>query len=282
MPELPELEALAQALDPLVRRAPISGVPLVHFAVAKTYDPPLSSLAEQRFAGAGRRAKRLLFPVEDGPTLLVHLMSAGRLAWVDPGEKRPPSPVLVVAFEDGAELVVAERATRHRVRVGLYDEAGLAAELDGLGPEPLEPGFDEAALAAALGHGGQLHTLLRDQRALAGIGRAYANEVLWAAQLSPFALAERLDGAERERLGAAIDATLRTGIERFRAHGPRMPTKKAAHKLYDVHGHAGEPCRRCQSELLFVDFAEHQLVYCPTCQTGGRVYADRRRSRLLK
>jgi formamidopyrimidine-DNA glycosylase len=209
-------------------------------------------------------------------------MSAGRRAWVDPGEKRPPSPVLVIAFADGAELVVAERATRHRVRIGLYDAAGLAAELDGLGPEPLEPEFDAAALEAALAHGGQLHTLLRDQRAIAGIGRAYANEVLHAAQLSPFALAERLGPEERQRLATAIDETLRTGLERFRAHGPRMPTKKAAHKLYDVHGHAGEPCPRCREELQFVDFAEHQIVYCPACQTGGRVYADRRRSRLLK
>src|SRR3954464_10287043 len=126
MPELPELEALVQALDPLVSRSAIAGVPVLHFAVSKTYDPPFSSLAGSFFTGAKRRAKRLLFPVDGGPTLLVHLMTNGRTSFVEPGEKRPPNSVLAVAFADGAELVVCERATRKQVRVGLYDDAALA------------------------------------------------------------------------------------------------------------------------------------------------------------
>jgi formamidopyrimidine-DNA glycosylase len=225
----------------------------------------------------------MLFPTDGGTTLMIHLMTNGRLAFVEPGEKRPPQPVLVVAFADGGELVVTERATRKQVRVGLYRDADLAAELDGIGPEPLEASFDEDALRTALARGGQLHTLLRDQRAIAGIGRAYADEILHAAMLSPFAHADRLDDAEVARLYAAIEDCLTTGIERFRPHGARMPaSKKNIPKLYDVHHHAGEPCPRCRSEMRFVDFADHQTIYCPTCQTGGTVYADRRRSRLLK
>jgi formamidopyrimidine-DNA glycosylase len=281
MPELPELEALAEALDPLVKRSAIAGVPVLHFAVSKTYDPPFSSLEGSFFAGAKRRAKRLLFPVEGGPTLMIHLMTNGRMSFVEPGQKRPQNAVLAIAFADGAELVVTERATRKQVRVGLYSPEQVEAELAGLGPEPLEPGFDRVALEEALKRGGQLHGLLRDQRAIAGIGRAYADEILHAAMLSPFAMADRLSEEEIDRLEAAIQETLRIGLERFRKNGPKMAVKKPV-SVYEVHHHAGDPCPRCREELRFVDFSDHQVVYCPNCQTGGKVYADRRRSRLLK
>jgi formamidopyrimidine-DNA glycosylase len=255
MPELPELEALAQALDPLVARAPISAPVFVHFAVGKT---------------------------DDDTTLVVHLMTNGRLAFVEPGAKRPGTPVLSVPFEDGSELVVSERATRRQVRVGLYTRDALELELAGLGPEPLEESFDIEALEGALKRGGQLHTLLRDQRAIAGIGRAYANEILHAARLSPFASAERLDDEEIERLYVAIRTELSEGITEFRQFGARMALDKKATGIYRVHRRAGEPCPRCREPLQRVDFAHHEIVYCPACQTSGKVYADRRRSRLLK
>jgi formamidopyrimidine-DNA glycosylase len=266
-----------------VRRSPIAALPVVHFAITKTADPPLSSLVGESFTGAGRRAKRMLFPTTADTTLLVHLMTAGRMSFVEPGEKRPPQPVFVLQFEDGGELAITERATRKQMRLGLYRNADLEAELDGLGPEPLASGYDVAALREALARGGQLHGLLRDQRAVAGIGRAYANEILHSAQLSPFALADRLTDEQVVRLYTAMRESLTDGIERFRRHGPKMPQSKAKVKgLYDIHGHAGEPCPRCREELRFVDFAEHTIVYCPACQTGGTVYADRRRSRLLR
>jgi formamidopyrimidine-DNA glycosylase len=282
MPELPELEALAQALDPLVARAPISAPVFVHFAVGKTHDPPFSGLVGHRFLHARRRAKRMLFEADDGTTLVVHLMTNGRLAFVEPGAKRPGTPVLSVPFEDGSELVVSERATRRQVRVGLYTRDALEQELAGLGPEPLDQSFDIAALEGALKRGGQLHTLLRDQRAIAGIGRAYANEILHAARLSPFATAERLDDEEIERLYVAIRTELSEGTEEFRQFGARMALDKKATGIYHVHRRAGEPCPRCREPLQRVDFAHHEIVYCPACQTGGKVYADRRRSRLLK
>jgi formamidopyrimidine-DNA glycosylase len=281
VPELPELEALVQTLDPLVGRSPIASTPKVHFAVGRTFDPPFTGMVGHRFTGARRRAKRLLFPLDDGTTLLVHLMSAGRLAFTEPGEKRPAQPVLLVELEDGSALSVTERATRKRMRVGLYEEPGVMAELDGLGPEPLDPAFDVAALKAVLARGGTLHALLRDQHAIAGIGRAYANEILHAARLSPFQPAERLDDEQVASLHRAMVQTLTEGIERFRAQGTRMVTGKPR-DVYEVHGQAGEPCPRCHEPLKMIDFAEHTIVYCPTCQTGGKVYADRRLSRLLK
>jgi formamidopyrimidine-DNA glycosylase len=282
MPELPELEALVEALDPLVTRAPVRAVPIAHFAVVKSATPPIDWLGGHALTAARRRGKHLLFPTDEGLVLTVHLMTAGKLAYVEPGQKRPPGAVLALHFADDGELVVSERVTRKQVRVRLLPAAELDEDFDRLGPEPLEPSFDDAALEAALAHGGQLHTLLRDQRALVGIGRAYANEILHAARLAPFAPADRLSADERERLLEAIRSTLTDGIERFRPRGPRMIAKAKTPEVYDIHGHAGEACPRCGSQLQNVDFADHQIVYCPSCQTGGQVYADRRRSRLLK
>ncbi|MDX6619752.1 MAG: formamidopyrimidine-DNA glycosylase [Gaiellales bacterium] len=282
MPELPELEALAEALAPLVSRAPVRDVPVAHFAVVKSATPPLAWLAGHSLTGAQRRGKHLLFPTDEDLILTIHLMTAGKLAYVEPGLKRPPGAVLAVRFEDDGELVVSERVTRKSVRVRLMSSADLEVDLSHLGPEPLDPSFDEAALATALARGGQLHSLLRDQRALVGIGRAYANEILHAAQLAPFAPADRLSEEERGRLLEAIRSSFAEGIERFRPRGPRMIAKGKTPEVYDIHGHAGEACPRCGTQMQNVDFADHQIVYCPSCQTGGQIYADRRRSRLLK
>ncbi len=282
MPELPELEALVEALDPLVSRSPIAAVPIAHFAVIKTATPPVEALAGRQLAGAARRAKHLLFATSDGElTLHVHLMTNGRMAYLEPGSKQPGGAVLLLEFADGGLLAVTERATRKQVRVRLGTPAEVADELAGIGPEPLDPAFDAAALATALARGGQLSTLLRDQRAIAGIGRAYANEILHAAKLGPFDAADRLGVDEQARLLAAIRGVLTDGIERFRPRGPKMIVKKGS-GVYEIHGHAGDPCPRCATPLAHIDYESYQVVYCPTCQTGGKLYADRRLSRLLK
>ena len=282
MPELPELQALVEALDPLVSRAPIAAVPIAHFAVIKTATPPIEALAGRRLTGAGRRAKHLLFPTADGElTLHIHLMTNGRVAYLQPRSKPPGGAVLLLEFADGGLLAVTERATRKQVRVRLGTPAETAVELDGIGPEPLDPAFDADALAAALARGGQLSTLLRDQRAIAGIGRGYANEILHAARLGPFDAADRLGDDARTRLLDAIKDVLSDGIERFRPRGPQMLVKKGS-GVYDIHGHAGDPCPRCGTPLAHIDYESYQIVYCPTCQTDGKLYADRRLSRLLK
>ena len=157
--------------------------------------------------------------------------------------------MLAVRFEDEGELVVSERVTRKSVRVRLLPAADFDEDFARYGPEPLDPSFDDAALETALARGGQLHTLLRDQHALVGIGRAYANEILHAAELAPFTPADRLSPEERARLLAAIQSTLTDGIERFRPRGPRMVAKKHNPEVYDIHGHAGESCPRCGSTL---------------------------------
>jgi formamidopyrimidine-DNA glycosylase len=244
-------------------------------ATLKTFDPPPSALAGRTFEGARRRGKNLLFPTADGELVLrVHLMSAGRLRYVPTGKKAPAKPMFQVRFADGGELDLTEGGKKKRAGVWLVTPAGLDAELAHLGPDALD--VDDRALAEILRRERrQLHPLLRDQRALAGIGRAHANEILWTARLSPFRLSIDLGDDEVATLAAAIHDDL------ARALALRLEGRGDA-DVYRVHGRFGEPCPRCGDTLRRVDFEEHTITYCPTCQTGGRVLKDRRLSRLLR
>jgi formamidopyrimidine-DNA glycosylase len=279
MPELPELEAFVIAQRDALTAEPVAAVPVAHFATTKTIDPPLATLAGQRFTALGRRAKRLLFTAEDGNTLMVHLMSAGRLAV---GAKRLKTAMLVVEFESGRELMMSESGHKRRAGVWLLRPDALAAELAHIGPEPLDPAFTPDALAAALReHPHQLHAFLRDQRAIAGIGRAFANEILHAAMLSPYQRSATLTDEELTRLHAAVTGVLGAAVERLvPLSGSGLTTK--ADRGYAVHDRLGEPCPRCGEAIRRVSFDEHTVFYCPACQTGGRVLADRRLSRLLR
>jgi formamidopyrimidine-DNA glycosylase len=279
MPELPELEAFVVAQREALTAEPIAAVPVAHFATLKTIDPPLASLAGQRFTAVGRRAKRLLFTASGGDTLMVHLMSAGRLAV---GPSHPKSSVLVVRFAGGTELALNELGRKRRAGAWLLSPQAAEAELAHLGPEPLDPGFDIAALRQALEqHPHRLHAFLRDQRAIAGIGRAYANEILHAARLSPYATGASLTDEELRRLHEAIVGTLGEATERLVGQSDKGLAGKTA-RGYAVHDRLGQQCPRCGNEIRQVSFDEHTMYYCPTCQTDGRVLADRRLSRLLR
>jgi formamidopyrimidine-DNA glycosylase len=275
MPELPEVEAWVRELDPLVSRAPIERARPGHVATLKTFDPPLTALEGNRFAGSRRRGKNLLFPTDDGSLVLrIHLMSAGRLRYLPAGKKGPAKPMFQVTFADGGELLLTEGGKKKRAGVWLLTPEGLEAELAHLGPEADD--LDAGALDTILRRERrQLHPLLRDQRALAGIGRAHANEVLWEARLSPFRLSTDLSDEEVQTLATAIHDDLARALE-LRVAG------KGDEDVYRVHGRFGETCTRCGDTLRRVDFEEHTITYCPTCQTGGRVLKDRRLSRLLR
>ena len=182
------MEAWRRALDEPVRAFPVEQAGPAHIATLKTFDPPLAELEGRRFSGVERRGKRLLFPTEDGElVLLVHLMTAGRLRYLVAGGKGPKSPALRLGFEGGAQLVLTEAGSKKRAGVWLLTPEAADEELAHLGPEAL--GLGSNALAEILASDSRrLHSLLRDQRAIAGIGRAWANEILHHAQLSPFAL----------------------------------------------------------------------------------------------
>ena len=275
MPELPEVEAWVRELDPDVARAPIDSARPGHVATLKTFDPPPDALEGRRFAGAERRGKNLVLPTDDGELVLrVHLMSAGRLRYVPAGKKGPAKPMFQVRFADGGELVLTEAGKKKRAGVWLVTPGQLAEDLAHLGPDALE--VDAATLGEILSRERrQLHPLLRDQRALAGIGRAHANEILWEARLSPFRLSPDLGSDEVEALATTIRENLARALE-LRIQG------KGDDVVYRVHRRFGEPCPRCGETLRRVDFEEHTITYCPAEQTGGRILKDRRLSRLLR
>lgn len=275
MPELPEVEAWVRELDPLVSAHPIERAGPAHVATLKTIDPPLSALEGQRLAGAERRAKNLLFPTEDGELILrVHLMSAGRIRYLKPGAKGPKRPMFRLGFSGGGELILTEGGKKKRAGIWLTTPAQLETDLAHLGPDALE--LDAVTLGEILRRERrQLHPLLRDQRALAGIGRAHANEILLRARLSPFKTSTELTPEETDRLASVIHQDLERALElRLRGKGDK--------DVYVIHNRLGEPCPQCGNPIARVDFEEHTIFYCPNCQTGGRLLKDRRLSRLLK
>jgi formamidopyrimidine-DNA glycosylase len=275
MPELPEMEAWRRQLNDPVSAFPVAKAGPAHIATLKTFDPPLRDLEGRRFRGAERRGKRLFFPTADGElVLLVHLMTAGRLKFLQTGEKSPKTPAFALEFEGGSKLILTENAKKKRAGVWLLNPEQAQAEVEHLGPEAL--GLDAQRLGEILkGDSRRLHSLLRDQRAIAGIGRAWANEILHAAKLSPYQLSTDLSEEEVERLTDAINTELARGLE-LRERGA------SDERTYRVHRRLGEPCHVCGTPLAQVDFEEHTIFYCPDCQTGGRVLKDRRLSRLLR
>jgi formamidopyrimidine-DNA glycosylase len=275
MPELPEVEAWRRALDDPVSAFPIERAGPAHVATLKTFDPPLRDLEGRRLAGAERRAKRLLFPTEDGElVLMIHLMSAGRVRYLKAGEKGPKTPAFRLRFEGGGELVLTEGGPKKRAGVWLLTPGAAEAELAHLGPEALGLGAERLGEILAQ-EPRRLHSLLRDQRIVAGIGRAWANEILHTARLSPFAPAQGLTPEQVQTLADATDSELLRGLE-LRERGAKDA------KVYRVHNRLHEPCHVCATPIERVDFDEHTIFYCPECQTGGRVLKDRRLSRLLR
>jgi formamidopyrimidine-DNA glycosylase len=248
-----------------VSRSPIENAGPAHIATLKTFAPPLRELDGRLLEGARRRGKNLLFPVEGADLVLrVHLMSAGRLRYIPPGGKTPKTSMFRLRFSDGGELILTEGGKKKRAGVWLVSSEQLDLELD------------TAALREILARERrQLHPLLRDQRAIAGIGRAHANEILLRARLSPFKASTELSEEEVERLSTAVREDLTRALE-LREQGKGDPV------VYLVHNRLGEPCPQCGTPIARVDFEEHTIYYCPSCQTGGRLLKDRRLSRLLR
>jgi formamidopyrimidine-DNA glycosylase len=284
VPELPELQALAEGLDGALRGRRVEGVRIHHPATIRAADLPLEALTGRAIEGVWRRGKIIGVAAEGDLTLVIHLMQAGRLGIAPPAEglRSPRTAALDLDVGRGEVLRLRELSTHRRASAHLLDAAGLAEHppLARLGPEPIGLG-PEGWRAALSGDGAVLHSALRDGRRVAGIGRAYASDIMWAARLAPFARAASLDDEEVARLAGAADAVLQQALDRARERiTTDLPNKEA--RVTAVHGHHGEPCLRCGTRLERVSFAEYELVYCPTCQTGGRIYRDRRMSRLLR
>ena len=281
MPELPEVEISARRLDAALRGAEVESALAPGVNALKTVDPPLSALAGQRVAGVRRRGKHLIVDFDGGVSLLVHLMSAGRLQLFDKhAGPRDRTSRLLVRLAGGRELRLREFGTRQAAWVKLLatpaveDDDALAT----LGPEawPEAPPLEEVLAAPR-----PLHAMLRDQHVIAGIGRSWVDEILWTSRLSPFKRADDLDEQERDNLRAAIGEVLGRALDHYEQE-VQLPIPDKLPMPLQVHRHEGEPCPRCATTLQAVHFEDYVIAYCPACQTGGRVLKDRRLSRLLK
>jgi len=286
MPELPEVNALVEFLDRQMSGAVVAAVELASFAVLKTYDPPATALHGLEVSGVTRHGKFIDIDVS-GVHVIVHLAKAGWLRWSD---KLPDTKLKLGASNiaarvrldrgDGPTLGfdVTEAGTRKGLAMYIVRDPAEVAGIAALGPDPLAPGFE---LRPLLGRRMQVKRLLRDQKILAGVGNAYSDEILHAAKLSPFAIAESLEEAQIVRLEAALQEVLREAVDEARGK-PAEELKDDKRSRMRVHGRAGEACPVCGDTMLEVTYAQSALQYCPTCQTGGKPLKDRTTSKFLK
>jgi formamidopyrimidine-DNA glycosylase len=281
MPELPEVEITARLISGAVAGARPSSALAPGVNALKTYDPPLSAVEGTKIEGVSRRGKLFKIELEGDLTLLVHLMSAGRLQLFDaPASLRDRTSRFLLRLEDGRELRLREFGSKQRawVKVLRSDDVNDEETVSSLGPEAWP---DPPVLTNLLDAPRPLYALLRDQHVLAGIGRSWVDEILHSAQISPFKRGSDLDDEEAERLRAAMIARLGGAIAHYE-QAMSLPIPDKLPMPLTVHRHNGEPCPRCGDRLEAVFYEDYVMCYCPTCQTEGKLMKDRRLSRLLK
>jgi formamidopyrimidine-DNA glycosylase len=278
VPELPEVQALAERIQAALAGAAFVRAEPMAFSALKTVAPSPEHLAGMRLSSVSRRGKFLVFEI-DSLRLLTHLSQGGRIDF-EKGPRRPPRPKFGVArfvFDRDPSLLFKEFGTERKAGWWVLapgDEGPLAK----LGPDPFSEEFE--SLVTSGDDPGRLHAFLRDQRRVAGIGRGYADDILHRAKLSPYLALRSLGQGERRLLLEAVRSVLAEALEAERRREDGLPTKLG--DRFAVHRKSGTPCPVCGSDLRRVSYESHEVTYCPTCQTGGRVLADRRLSRLLK
>ena len=278
MPELPDLTVYIEALERHVLGKRLVRVRLMNPFILRTAVPPIADAEGKRVGEIRRVGKRIVFVLEGGLFLVMHLMIAGRLRWTQPG-KKPPNTLALLDFEDGT-LAFTEAGTKRRASLHLL------SSLEGLDPGGIEIfSADLATFARCLKS--ENHTLKRaltDPHLFSGIGNAYSDEILHRAKLSPIAMTQKLDENQIRSLFEAARATLADWTDRLRAEARGgMPEKVTAFREgMAVHGRYGKPCPACGAPVQRIVFAENETNYCARCQTGGKILADRALSRLLK
>ena len=284
MPELPFIEVLAGNLKGQIRGRTITAVRVKSPSVLKTYDPPVGAVVGRAIDTVRRVGKLVVFTLGD-LAIVTHLMRNGRLQVVPSRQGQNKDVAFVLSLDDGRDVRLYEIGPKKRAAAYVVRSSALLSvePLGDLGIDPLSEEFTATVLADMLARDtGQVKRFLTLQRYITSIGNTFSDEILWEARLSPFAPAHRLSDGEVARLFAAIKETLSRALGEHRTHfGDTLPVKEPL-ELLRVHRHGGEPCPRCGTPIAVVHFAERETYYCPRCQTGGKVYADRRLSRLLK
>ncbi len=276
MPELPELQALAERIEEAYGGAVLRRVDAFQFSALKTVDPSPADLSGRALGPVGRRGKYLIFELGDLRVLL-HLSQGGRVDFEDPPKATKPRGAVARFVFDGPSLLVKEFGTERKAAWWVL-RAGDDGPLAELGPEPFDEAF--AATVRDASDRRQLHNWLRDQKVVAGIGRGFADDVLHEARLSPLKKTSSLSPEERAALLDAARAVLTDATERERSRSGGLPAKMG--DRFTIHNHYGEPCPRCGTTLQHVVYESREVVYCPACQTGGKVLADRVLSQFIK
>jgi formamidopyrimidine-DNA glycosylase len=275
------MQALSERIDEWLRGATFEGFDPLGFTGLKTAVPPPSELVGHKLVRVDRRAKYVILHFDTSPELRIvfHLSQAGRVDFETPPKKtKPKGSVVRWRFSDDRAVLVREFGTERKAGWWVLapgDEGPMAT----LGPEVTSAEFAQWLRTATDGR--RVHTILRDQHTVAGVGRGYADDALHRAKLSPYASLKSLSADERERLLTAIIAVLEEGLDRERVREGGLSANKLG-EHFTVHGKAGLPCPVCGDDLKRVSYESHEVVYCPRCQTGGKVLADRRLSRFVK
>jgi formamidopyrimidine-DNA glycosylase len=285
MPELPDIVVYIEALSRRLLGEKLIGVRVMSPAVVRTYEPSYDAPVGRVVSSVQRVGKRIVFGFGKGPDLflVIHLMVAGRLRWEIPGKPIPKKVGLAALdFEDGS-LILTEQGTHKRAGIWLFSDWEGVAGLDRGGVEPLEVTPEEFATALT-SENRTLKRALTDPSTFSGIGNAYSDEILWEAQLSPVKRTSQLTDDEVARLHRSVVGSLEEWTRRLRDEvGEGWPDKVTAFRDdMAVHGKFGEPCPRCGSKVQRIVYSSNETNYCATCQTGGKLLADRSLSRLLK
>jgi len=283
MPELPDVTVYLEALEPRILGEPLVRVRLASPFLLRTFDPPISAAEGRRVEGLRRLGKRIVVSLEGDLHLVLHLMIAGRLRWRDAGAK-VPGKIGLAAFDFPAgTLLLTEAGSKKRASLHLVRGEEALAEHDPGGIEPLEADRD-AFREALVRENRTLKRALTDPRLVSGVGNAFSDEILHRARLSPFRRTRDLGDDELARLHAATREVLVEWIERTRTElAGGFPEKVTAFRPgFAVHGKYGEPCPVCGTPVQRILYAENEANYCPGCQTGGKLLADRVLSRLMK
>jgi formamidopyrimidine-DNA glycosylase len=277
MPELPELQALSERLHDALAGHELRRADALQFSALKTVTPSPFDLVGKRITSVERRGKYVIFDFEDA-RMLVHLAQGGRIDFeMPPKMSKPKGAVARFGFDDAPSILVKEYGTERKAAWWVLD-AHDDGPMSGLGPEPFDDAFVSAVSEAKDRR--HLNTFLRDQKTVAGIGRGFSDDILHHARLSPFATIGSLNDEQRRRLVDSTRSVLEEATERERSRTGGLPAKMG--NRFRIHNHNGQPCPRCGDTLQRVSYESREVVYCPTCQTEGKVLADRRLSRLIK
>ena len=283
MPELPDIDVYIESLDTRVRGALLESVRLTHPFLLRTFEPPIGELNGLRVAGLRRVGKRIAVRFENGYWLVLHLMIAGRLHWFPIGGKKSGRAVLAAFVFDTGTLTLTEAGTKRRASLFVFRDESELAKHDPGGLEVLEISF-EAFRERLTAENHTLKRALTAPRSFSGIGNAYSDEILHRAGLSPVMLTRKMDDTAMRKLYDAIRVVLPEWTQRLReeANGEFPEAVTAFRKEMAVHGRLGKPCPVCGTSVQRIRYAENETNYCPRCQTGGKLLADRALSRLLK